>query len=913
MPYTEAQQQAIDHRGGHLQIIACAGSGKTQVLVERILGLLREGAPPRGIVAFTFTEKAAAELHDRVRQAIKSSGLEIQGLVEMYIGTIHGWCLQFMQDHLNQFLKYRVMNEVQTKLLIARNSNRSGLTSLEYNNGTPLRRGKWDVRNYHAMLNILREDELNWGQVPDEALEALDMYRELLDYHAVFDYSELLSRVVDGLQAGQNEWVNAKQVLAERLQYVMVDEYQDVNPIQEKLIRIFSECGAEITVVGDDDQTIYQWRGSAVENILTFEDRYQNVTTVNVTTNFRSTPQIVRLAENVAVQNRNRLDKAFIAGSHLEHEHGDIMSLDFEHANDQADYIAQRIEDYIGHPFVDSLGEEARGLAYSDMAILLRSVRRDAGPIMEALRTYDIPFIVRGVQQLFEQPEIEAARCIFLYIAGGISGQLLKDLWLDADLGLSDELVQGAIDSLPDLHDEAEMWKHKGLQDVFLTFLKKCGLVEDAIPDPSEVGTGSAIYYNLGMFSQVITDFEAIHYSSKPKSKYDTFAYWVEHDAPDYYDEGGLEGSFHTPNAVVITTVHQSKGLQWPVVFIPSMQRNRFPAKKQGGRTVWHLIPESSVQNYQRYVTNIDDERRLFYVAMTRAKKFLYCSFAPGDSRLFQRRSVFLDEINRSSDVQRSQMHREWPEPLPSVSKVEIPTVRLSFSEWKYFSQCPYLFKLRFLYGFNEPIAEALGYGKSLHDALAEIHRHAIDGRLLERHEATEVLEKHIHLPFAYPSLRDDLHNAALGAILRYMDQHTTNLTEATHSEQSVEFSPQDGLLVHGRIDLITQHDTGIVRLIDFKSNHRAQSEEITEAQLNVYAAGYEDLMGQLPDYIEVCNLDPNGGSTQTAVDREKVNATIDEVNVAASSIRQNAYPRVDVSSGHCGTCGFRGICRKGD
>ena len=108
MPFTPAQQQAIDHRDGHLQIIACAGSGKTQVLVERILRLLREGAPPGSIVAFTFTEKAAGELHDRVRQAIKAAGMSVPGLVEMYIGTIHGWCLEFMQTHLNQFLKYRV-------------------------------------------------------------------------------------------------------------------------------------------------------------------------------------------------------------------------------------------------------------------------------------------------------------------------------------------------------------------------------------------------------------------------------------------------------------------------------------------------------------------------------------------------------------------------------------------------------------------------------------------------------------------------------------------------------------------------------------------------------------------------------------------------------------------------------------
>lgn len=911
MPFTSSQRQAIDHRGGHLQIIACAGSGKTQVLVERILGLLREGAPPSSIVAFTFTEKAAGELHDRVRRAIKAQGMAVPGLVEMYIGTIHGWCLEFMQTHLNQFLKYRVMNEVQTKLLIQRNSNKSGLTSMEYLAGGALKRGKWDVRNYHAMLNVLREDQLNWDEVPGDALAALDQYRELLDHHAVFDYSELLSRVVDGLQSGQNEWAKAQSVLRQRIQHVMVDEYQDVNPVQEQLVALFAKSGAHITVVGDDDQTIYQWRGSAVNNILTFAQRYPNVATVNVTTNFRSTSAIVHLAEHVAELNAHRLPKAFDSGSHLEHEKGDIMSLNFASSEDQAEFIAQRIQNFVGHPFQDTPDEAPRGLAYSDMAILMRSVRKDAAPLMEALRAHDIPFIVRGVQQLFEQPEIEAARCIFQYINGDLSRSLLRDLWLDADLGVAEEDVDRAINALPDLFDDDEKWLLKGLQEVYLNFLKTMGLIEDNIPDPGDVGTGASIYYNLGMFSEVIADFEAIHFISEPKSKYGTFAYWVENDAPDYYDEGGLEGSFHTPNAVTITTVHQSKGLQWPVVFIPALQRNRFPAQKQGGRTVWHLIPETSVVDQSRYITNVDDERRLFYVALTRAKKFLYCSFAPGEGRNHRNPSQFLGEINALTQVCQDESYREWPQALPSISKVELPTVRLSFSEWKYFSQCPYMFKLRFLYGFNEPLVEALGYGKSLHDALAEIHRIAIDGTLVQSTDLPALLAKHLHLPYAYPTLKQTLADAALRSLERYLEQHGSNLTEATHSEQIVEFSPQDGLLVHGRIDLITQHTTGLVRLIDFKSNHRAQTEDVTEAQLNVYAAGYKELKGDLPDAIEICNLDPDGEAIQTPLEPAKVEATITEVNVAATSIRSNAYPRVALSAGACEGCGLRGICRK--
>ena len=204
-----------------------------------------------------------------------------------------------------------------------------------------------------------------------------------------------------------------------------------------------------------------------------------------------------------------------------------------------------------------------------------------------------------------------------------------------------------------------------------------------------------------------------------------------------------------------------------------------------------------------------------------------------------------------------------------------------------------------------------MGYGKSLHDALAEIHRIAIDGTLVQSTDLPALLAKHLHLPYAYPTLKQTLADAALRSLERYLEQHGSNLTEATHSEQIVEFSPQDGLLVHGRIDLITQHATGLVRLIDFKSNHRAQTEDVTEAQLNVYAAGYKELMGDLPDAIEICNLDPDGEAIQTPVEPVKVEATIAEVNVAATSIRNNAYPRVALSAGACEGCGLRGICRK--
>ena len=907
MQFTPAQQEAIDHRGSHLQIIACAGSGKTQVTVERINQLLEEGLSPEEILAFTFTEKAAAELSNRIRASRRERGLDTTGLAEMYIGTIHGWCLDFLQSRLNRFLKYRVLNDPQTRLFIQRHSRKCGLTLNEYLTGTALTRNKYDVRNYQTALNILREDEVVWSEVPDDLQAGLAAYRGLLDEHALFDYTEMLCRVVEGLEHPTGEWIEAKRVLLEQVQHVLVDEYQDVNPIQERLIQVLQSKGACLTVVGDDDQTIYQFRGSDAGNILGFTSRYPTAKTVNVTTNFRSSQEIVETAEAVASLNTHRLVKRFDVGAHHLHEAGDIMALAFDDPAEEARYIAQRIEDMVGHPYEDTVNATSRGLAYSDFAVLLRSVKHSAGPIMEALRDLEIPFVVKGVQQLFERPEIRAVTTTFHYMAERAARPAVEAAWADAGLGLDDATISNAIRNLPELDDD-ESWALFNLQSVFLNLIESLGLTEDSIPDPRHHALGGVVFHNFGMFSQLITDFEQIHFKTPPTGLYTSFSYWLQNEAPDLYDEGGLEGANHVPNAVMITTVHQSKGLQWPAVFVPCLQRNRFPARKPGGRTVWHLLPETAVPDHERYASSEEDERRLFYVAITRAERFLYCSWAPGEKKGTTAPSQFMQEVMIGGHALTVEPSRSFPTPLPPVPRIEEPVVRLSFSEYKYWSECPYLFKLRFVYGFNPPVDKSLGYGKSIHDALAEAHRRAIEGEVLTVADIPSLMH-HMHFPFAYQTLEATLTEAARKAVERYFTTYGKNLTEAIHSEQKVEFSPVPGLIVSGRIDLVTDTGTNTVRLIDFKSSDRAQSEDVTMEQLNIYAAGYRDLTGALPNYIEVINLDPGGAAHRALVDEKVVESTLVDLEKASVSIRAADFERLAPGCTSCGTCDLQGIC----
>jgi len=908
--FTNNQASAIAHSDGNLQLIACAGSGKTEVVANRVVNLLRPvtaggaGCKPENIVAFTFTEKASAELKERIHTRCAEQLGNTIGLADLYVGTIHGYCLELLKSEVPEYLKYDVLNEVQLSLFVDRHCKAAGLTESTTLAGAPLKR-YIDTRNYVAALNILREDDVaNPELLKNNSVAGnLEKYQTLLHAKGYLDYSGILANAVEQLRDN-----NAlRERLATRVRHVIVDEYQDVNPVQEAVVEELHALGAGVCVVGDDDQTIYQWRGSDVQNILNFEDRYRPVTPVRLEENFRSSDGVVAVARDFIHNVAPRLDKKMKSTQAQPYEDGDIIALSFQSPEEEADYIAQTCRSLLGVAITE--GERQRGMSWSDMAILLRSVRRDGGLIATSLRRAGVPFIITGMDDLFAQPEAEAARQLFYFLAGRTSEADLRAAWERADLGLRKGALTHAVDEAAKARRNMAkagigQFPVYNLQRQFASFLKNAELREERVPDHR----GEVVFYNLGKFSQAISDFESIHFRSEPTEKYKTFAGFLEHHAENAYPEGWQDNAFASPDAVRIMTVHQAKGLQWPAVLIPQLVRNRFPSVGGRGRTVWHLIPDGAFENAARYRGSTADERRLFYVAVTRAQKFLHLTWAPtaGNSHA-QAASDFFSEALASKYVKRRRSDYSSRPRLEPQPKSSVANVTLSFSDMKYFMECPYQFKLRILYGFNAPLAEALGYGKSLHDALAEVHARALRGESVSPEEADSLVARHLRAPYAYEKLREKLATAARKVVEAYIRKNAPDFSQLEFSEKGIEIALGDGVSVVGRIDLVKRLDTGEVTIVDLKSSDRAQADEVTETQLHIYSLGYQELTGRRADYVEIYELDEQKRKTRSVDDAFMEDVKRDVRTVARALRENNMAPRPGKRA--CGNCDYCGLC----
>jgi DNA helicase-2/ATP-dependent DNA helicase PcrA len=278
----------------------------------------------------------------------------------------------------------------------------------------------------------------------------------------------------------------------------------------------------------------------------------------------------------------------------------------------------------------------------------------------------------------------------------------------------------------------------------------------------------------------------------------------------------------------------------------------------------------------------------------------------PGNQQA-QRVSEFWDDVLKSKWVKRRPPDYGKRKRLVPTPKASVANVTLSFSDLKYFFECPYQFKLRILYGFNAPIHEALGYGKSLHDCLHEVHSRAIQGDVPKAAEVPRLVDTHLHTPYAYPALRDKLEESARRIVDDYLKDNQDLFDKIEFSEKGIEINLGDGVTVNGRIDLVRRVDTGETTIVDLKSNDRAQPEEVTETQLHIYALGYQELTGRNADFVEIYDLDGRKRKPRS-VDDEFLDDVKKNVRAAAEALRKGALDKRPAAK-KCAGCDYRRMC----
>jgi DNA helicase-2/ATP-dependent DNA helicase PcrA len=704
---------------GNLQIIACAGAGKTEFISARVAYLIAKAmAKPENIVAFTFTERAAKELKFRIRGKIRELIGHQPDIGDIYVGTIHSFCFELLKEFFPGYRGYDVLDEGKRYAFISSIRNEIGLYPLlnwlQKNFSKPygMTKESWAINTFIRNVDIVREEMLRPEDVSacPEFANSLETYDKILKERRFLDFSGMMAHAVRHLTENPQTLMEVKN----RFTHITVDEYQDINPIQERLINLLAGKDGNLCVVGDDDQSIYQWRGTTIENILTFQKRYNNVYTHRLPINYRSTDGIITLGNKLIAKNIKRLKKSMNTSGKMS-EHGDIYKIDFKTQQEEISFIVDRIKHIIGTKWTEKDGHE-RGLAYSDIAIFFRSVRFGSRPYLDALTEAGIPYAVSGIGGLFDTPEVDVVFSIFSYLGdfekdnGSVPTEESIYRYASKTFKLPKEVTFS--NSLKDFKEELKNKRRISLQQVYADILVLLGINREERHDLAY----EVEMYNLGRLSQVISDYEGTRTYCTYKD-INRLCWFIIHFAEGAYDAGYGEDPTLLINAVQVMTLHATKGLGFPVVFMPYCVERPYREAPPG-----FLDPETF--NFTRYQGSIEDERRLFYVGITRAKKFLYVTASRDLGPRKRKKSPlkFFDELDNSYCVTTPKPDPTRRKKLPSKPYIEDYQFPTSYSELSDYIRCEYDYKMRYIYGFNPIIVQALGYGKQVHNILNILH-----------------------------------------------------------------------------------------------------------------------------------------------------------------------------------------------
>lgn len=653
------QQEAVEHMEGPLLILAGAGSGKTRVITHRVAYLMEQGINPYNILAITFTNKAAGEVRERVDDMLG------YGSESVWISTFHSLCVRILRRNIEQigyasnFTIYdtddqkRVIKEVTKYLQMDPKMYPERMLMAE------ISRAKENFISPHE-YDLEAQGEYRKMQIARVYIE----YQKRMHSNNALDFDDLLYKTVQLFQ----DYPEVLERYQERFRYIMVDEYQDTNQIQFLLVRQIARKYRNLCVVGDDDQSIYKFRGANIMNILNFEQEYPDAKVIKLEQNYRSTGNILNAANAVIHHNTGRKDKTLWTAR----EDGDLIEYkQYENEHQEAEQIAWKILEY----------KAKNRMNYSDFAVLYRT-NAQSRVLEEKLIIKNIPYKIYGGQNFYARLEVKDLLAYLKTVANGADDIAVKRIinvpkrgigvttiskieayalsqeisFMDAlyqvedvpGIGKAAAKIQRFTDLISDLRDELSQGLM--LQELYDEILERTGYREELLAEHTEESMNR------------IENLEEL------KNKIVIYEENAEHpDLNELLEEVALVAEVDSLNSsddkVVLMTIHSAKGLEFPYVFLCGMEDGLFP----GNMTINSGDPEE-----------MEEERRLCYVGITRAKDRLFLSSAKQrmmhGSNNYNPISRFIKEIPQElldmGGYRKAVNQTFAPKPQPDVSPV---------------------------------------------------------------------------------------------------------------------------------------------------------------------------------------------------------------------------------------------------